>query len=97
MCFNKCPLAKDKELFEAIDARQQSIDILRPHDNVGIITLPYERIPRELAKLCDSSVTKLYSKNGRLQHIDVSTFMSLDCFYSLRTQEYYLLLLIANR
>ena len=30
-----------------------------------------EHIPRELSELCDSSVTKLYSKNGRLQHIDV--------------------------
>ena len=34
MCFSKCPLTKNKELFEAIDARQQSIDILQLHGNV---------------------------------------------------------------
>ena len=71
MCFNRCPLARNKELLEAIDARQQSIDILQLHGNVRILTLSHEHIPRELNELCDSSVTKLYSKNGRLQHIDV--------------------------
>ena len=30
-----------------------------------------EHIPGELNKLCDSSVTKLYSENGGLRHIDV--------------------------
>ena len=64
-------MANDKELFEAIDARQQSIDIPQLHGNVRILTLPYEQVPRELNKLCDSSATKLYSKNGRLQYIDV--------------------------
>ena len=54
MCFNRCPLAKNKEPFEAIDARHQSIDILQLHGNVRILTLPHEHIPRELNKLCDS-------------------------------------------
>jgi len=31
----------------------------------------YEHIFGELKKLCDFSVTKLYSKNGSLRHIDV--------------------------
>ena len=39
--------------------------------NVRILTLPYEHIPGELNKLFGYSVTKLYSKNGCLQHIDV--------------------------
>ena len=71
ICFSNCPLAKSKELSQAIDARQQSIDILQLHGNVRILTLPHEHIPGELNKLCGSSVMKLYSKNGRLQHIDV--------------------------
>ena len=71
MCFSKFPLADNKELFEAIDARQQSIDILQLHGNVRVLTLPHEHIPAQLSELCDSSVTKLYSKHGRLQHIDV--------------------------
>ena len=71
MCFSKCPLTKNKELFEAIDARQQSIDILQLHGNVRVLTLLHEHIPTELSELCGSSVTKLYSKHGRLQHIDV--------------------------
>ena len=40
MSFSKCPLTKNKELFEAIDARQQSIDILQLHGNVRVLTLP---------------------------------------------------------
>ena len=75
MCSNKCPLAKNKELFETIDARQQSIDILQLHGKVRVLTFPQEHIPRELNELCDSSVTKLYSKNGRLRHIDVFVHM----------------------
>ena len=71
MCSRNCPLAKSKELTKAIAARQQSIDILQLHGNVRILTLPYEHIPGELNRLCDSSVMKLYSRNGRLQHIDV--------------------------
>jgi len=44
---------------------------LQLHGDVRILTLPYEHIPGELRELCDSSVTKMYSKNGHLQHIDV--------------------------
>ena len=71
MCFSKCPLAEDKELLKAIDARQQSIDIMQPHGNVRILTLPYEHIPGELNKLCGCTAIKRYSKNGILRHMDV--------------------------
>ena len=66
ICFRNCPLAKSKELSQAIAARQQSIDILQLRVNVRILTLPHEHIPGGLNKLCDSSVMKLYSKNGHL-------------------------------
>ena len=71
MCFSKCCSAEDEELLEAIDARQQSIDILQLHGNARILTLPYVHIRGELRELCKCSVTKLHSKNRRLQHIDV--------------------------
>ena len=91
MCFIKCPLANDKELFEAIDARQKSIDILRLHGNVRILTLPYGHIPRELSELCDSSL-RLQNSTQRTVACDISmclsTSMSLDCFCALTTQEY---------
>ena len=45
ICFRNCPLAESKELSQAIDARQQSIDILQLHGNVRILTLPHEHIP----------------------------------------------------